>query len=239
MKLRFVYKGGSGSGHFGHAGRPGQVGGSISFNYSGIPPSKRSNSQYYAGGGSYAVNVDAAIKEPIRILNEELGYNTFASCEGHACNWKAGTLGYSEDMSSSAFQESYVAVYADEESVKSLENYLTTKGFEIGSTPRANVVEETYDLYKNVGNYHLIFDIKRPVGPGGRSTFALRVGSGTLNPSKAKVHTLSSGESFRNIDSSLSGQKALSQKAWDSARDTGWTEWIDLLREYKIKTDTT
>ena len=29
MKLKFSYKGGTGSGHHGHAGRPGKVGGSV------------------------------------------------------------------------------------------------------------------------------------------------------------------------------------------------------------------
>ena len=28
-KMRLIYKGGSGSGHYGHSGRPGEIGGSL------------------------------------------------------------------------------------------------------------------------------------------------------------------------------------------------------------------
>lgn len=242
MKIRFVYKGGEGSGFHGHAGRPGKVGGSIAYNYSNIPPSQRSNPSYYQGGGSYKTDVDAALVEPVRILNEELGYNTFASCEGHACDWEGSdVLGMYEKIdrisgrssSGMAFQESYISIYSSEEEIVNLEKFLKSNGFELGSTPRSYVNETSYDLYKNIGNHYLLFDVTKPIGPGGRSIFSLRIGSGTLNPSKSKLHVMSSGESFINIRDSLNGQKALSQKDWDNARDAGWNSWINILRKYK------
>jgi hypothetical protein len=245
MKLTFVYKGGPGSGftsEAGHRGRPGLVGGSggygVKYTYSNIPASQRSNSTYYAGGGSYKTNVDSALIEPVRILNEVMGYNTFASCEGHAKDWNhADTLGYTKDKDGNptgfAFQESYVAIWANENEMNSMESYLKTQGFEIGSTPRSNVIENSYDLFKNVNGYHLIFDITKPIAPGGKSEFVLRIGSGILNPSKAKTHKLSTGETFKNIGDSLQGQKALSQKDWDTTRDAGWDKWLGIMQNYK------
>ncbi|MCD1296295.1 hypothetical protein CUJ83_14930 [Methanocella sp. CWC-04] len=209
------------------------------FNIAGTYPKDpdcRRVSSLYADHSTYGC-VDAAIREPVRILNEEFGLNTLWSCEGHEPEWKAngGILGFMYDEKGNVVgrcsQESYIALsemYI--ENVDKFVLYLRSIGFGEGSTLRPLCKGKYYSVYLNFPNGHLESDIK--YGPECETaTVFLRVGPHNVNMDNAGWNE-HNGTRFKNLCEAVSGNPAFSQEEWDSIRDAGWEIWLNIISNF-------
>lgn len=229
--------GGPGSGHHGHKGTKGSQGGSatghrVSGTYKSDVEARRV-SKNYAGGGLYN-EVDGAVKEPVRILNEELGYRTYASCEGHPEDHRkevGAPIGYIYDdeghVIGSRFQESYIALKSVRDA-DHFERYLLENGFKEGSTKRIYAGgAEGWGIYRNLSNNSCLTANFNKDTPTSRTRVSLRISGGRVDMGKAKwTEWPETGQRFRNT---LRVGKVVDQKSWDGIRDGGWETWLNLL----------
>jgi hypothetical protein len=192
----------------------------------------------YIDIGTYA-DVDHAVREPVRIINEVFGLKTLWSCEGHEQDWadNDGILGYVRDdkgeIIGRAFQESYIAfspMYVQD--VDKFIFYLRSLGFEEGSNLRHLCSGKYFSVFANFNSGHLEADVKY-AEEGDLATIFLRVGSHNVNMSRAPAIDIN-GESFKNLSDSVSGFRSLKQADWDIIRDTGWELWLNILAGYLV-----
>lgn len=165
--------------------------------------------------GDDNADLDAAIREPVHILNKVLGYKSFASCEGH----KSVKNPYLKPLRSSSHCEilhgppysSYIGFYLPLQQYCPLVDFLISKGFEevvFGYMVRGGLhvcdPDDSHEYIKTDSGRVLIFFTE-----------------GALE-----------GDCYKTCINVSPENMPKSQSEWDKLRDDGWEIWLSLLNEF-------
>jgi len=167
-----------------------------------------------AVGSGYA-DVDAAIAEPVRLMNEALGFTTYASCEGHLdpVNPHVPIPVDSEALSRIEPCVSYIGFYLRADEHVALVGFLCDHGFQSAysgyfARGRATGRSLPRNYVRYSGEAVLSFHLSERV-------------NGDMATARASVEP-------RDMP--------LGQAEWDRLRDSAWETWLDLFELYRGRT---
>lgn len=193
-------------------------------------PIMRQNRRGKTPPGSDYGRVDLAMREPVRIINEDLKIRTFACCEYHPCDvnkrqyevfhYKGQEYYYTYRL---PYRSYIVLDLGRYYRVASFMDFLKKSGFvEVKDTSpqgRFDVLREDdeTDMSKNIENHTLYAKI--PVGVlGFNYTYY-----GTGEPVDGRCST----------DVTPFEKQYIRQwREWDTIRDTGWEYWLQILYNF-------
>jgi hypothetical protein len=181
-------------------------------------------------GSSDYGHVDLAMREPVRIINEDLNLRTFASCEYHPCDLDKRHYevfhynGKEYDYTYRPPYRSYIALDLGRyHRVLSLMDFLKKSGFteEKDTSPQGKFDvlkdDDLTDTTKIMENHLLKANI--PIA--------------TLGLSYSYYATGDPADGRCSIDVTPAEKRHIRRwSEWDKIRDTGWEHWLEILYNY-------
>lgn len=158
--------------------------------------------------------IDEHIRETVRVLNEDLGLITYASCDGNQSSYE--TKNKQGIITMQFVQASYIAmeVYGICRFLK-LENYCKLHGFENYLT----IQKRSYyynEYYKNFNNGCLIFEFSQHKKIPDENKLIVRIHSDNITPD--------------NLDMLRTLKPPYELKRWNIIRNRGWKIALDVIK---------
>jgi len=197
---------------------------SLAGSYPKNPVLRESRRSWAKPGTSYA-RVDLAMREPLRILNEELGIRTVSSCEYHPCYldkrlYQACQNRWPERycMDRLPYRSFIVLDLEKYYRIVSLRDYLARLGFVTDGETSYHGGFDSMDMDDEEATINLYKGFKTEFTSG---ILGIRYAS---NAAGIPINCQCS------IDVIPSERQNIHQwKEWDHIRDTGWEYWLEIL----------
>jgi hypothetical protein len=172
---------------------------------------------------SPTADIDPAMREPIKIMNQKLGYETFGCCEGHKDPvnpyQKKFKVPKGVRMIKGKPYDSYIGFYLPITYHLPLIDFLIKRKF---FAAPAYIAGGSIYVSNNITGYNANFYQRYRDGVG--------LVYGTDGAMK--------GDRFGVTIQVLPIQMPKSQKQWDELRDTGWETWLNLLQKFNKSMNT-
>lgn len=180
----------------------------------------------HSGGvyGDYRTDVDKNMMRVVRILNEDLGLTTYASCDGNHSPYEVKNK---KGITITKFhQSSYIAMdIHDIYKFFKLENYCKLHGFK-KYLENQNRFEYHEFYYKNFNNGRLCFNFLQHKNRSDGKRFGVYIYPYRFTLDNLKTITHSNRECLRECDYEI----PFELKKWNKIRNRGWRIALNIIK---------